>query len=86
MRRESTCSPVTVSAQGRVTSLPERLDDVQLDRDHASKLPRHDAVVERDAPVGELHLRVGALPGDHDDVAGLRVGERRGDRLAPVER
>ena len=35
------------------------------------------AVVERDAAAGELHLGVGALAGDHDDVAGPRVRERR---------
>ena len=76
---------MTSSAQGRATSRPNGSIDAELERDHASTSRATCAVVERDAAVGELHLRVGALARDHDDVARTCVRERRLDRLAPVE-
>ena len=63
----------------------ERLDLRQLDRDHAEQLQRDGAIVEGNAPVGELHLRVRALARDHDDVARRRSGERGLDRVTAVE-
>ena len=91
IRRESTWSPVTTSAHGRAMQSAERLDDVELERDHAAAPARRGArATSRSSngivAAGDLHLAVGALARDHDDVAGLGVAERRLDRGAPVER
>ena len=84
MRRESICTPVTTSAHGRAISRPSARARRPRpgSREH---LARDSAVVERDAVIGELHLGVGALAGDHDDVARARVGQGRLDRLPAVE-
>ena len=48
----------------------ERLDDVELERDHRASTSRATARSSNGTlPVGELHLGLGALAGDHDDVA-----------------
>ena len=91
IRRESICTPVTSLAHGCACSAAERLDQLQLERDHRrggdplQGLARDVAVVERDLPGGELLLGLGAAAGDHDDVARARVAERELDRGAAVE-
>ena len=68
----------------------ERLDQVQLERDHrraatCEHLAGDVPVVERDLPGRELLLGLGAAAGDHDDVARrrprrARARSRRGGR------
>ena len=70
MRRESICTPVTASAQGRATSARRTARPRRARRGITPSTSRTTcAVVERDAAVGQLHLGVGALARDHDHVA-----------------
>ena len=83
--------PVTSLAQGRAVQPAERLDQVELERDHGRAVTRPStlagdlAVVERHLPGRELLLGLGAAAGDHDDVARPRLLERELDRGAAVE-
>ena len=86
MRRESICRPVTASAHGRAIRRPSGSSDVELERDHrVEHLACDRTVVERDEPPGDLHLGIGPLAGNHDDIAFTRVGECLLDRGATVD-
>ena len=70
---------------------PERLDQVELERDHGR--PPCGAASSRATsrssngtlPGRELLLRLGAASGDHDDVSGRGLAEGALDRGTPVE-
>ena len=86
MRRESICRPVTPSAHGRAIRRPSgsttsSSSGIRL----LQHLARDGPVVEGNEPAVDLHLGVGALAGDHDDVAVTRRRERLLDRCAAVD-
>ena len=64
----------------------ERLDHIELERDHWLSTSRATARSSNGTKLSaDLHLRVGPLAGDHDDVSLVRLSECPGDRRAAID-